>query len=238
MPEDSTLSRKYLGVLSIAAVAIIAVGLVTRDALMGPNAPQSAPPSEASALQRFSEENQLRGISTYISGRVTAVGPMVVRVPTRDASGLRWGARDTIITTSPERPVFIVEPVVPDTVRTRFAVAEDSLRRDWLLVVARDPGERLISWYGIHGGRSFGRCGARVVEKLMLGLPLTREFSGAGIFDLDGRVRGMIVDCGSELAAIPEPELRRLLADTTMVLPPGDSAADDSSAGDTTRTAR
>ncbi len=162
-----------------------------------------------------------------------AVAPMVVRVPTRDASGLRWGNRDTVITTSPERPVFVVEPIVPDSVRPRFAVTQDSLRRDWLLVVARDPGERLISWYGIYGGRSFGRCGTRVVEKLMLGLPLTREFSGAGVFDLDGRVRGMIVDCGSDLAAIPAPELRRLLADTTVFVLPVDSAAADSLAADT-----
>src|SRR5688572_14503676 len=104
MPEDSPVSRRFIAVLAGASVAIIVLGLLARDALIGPDAPQSAPPSEAAALQRFSEENQLRGISAYLGERIAAVAPAVVRAPALDASGLRWGARDTILTTSPQRP--------------------------------------------------------------------------------------------------------------------------------------
>ena len=227
MAEDSTLSRKFIAKLAVASIAIIALGLLARDALIGPDAPQSAPPSEAAALQRFSEANQLRGISTYLRERIAAVAPMVVRVPALDASGVKWGARDTVVTTSPGRPVLVVEPIVSDSVRPPSAPAGDSLRYDWLLVVARDPVQRIISWHGMHGGRSFGQCGTRVVEKLMLGLALTREFAGAGIFDLDGRVRGMVIDCGTDLAAVPGFELRRLLADTVTAAPVIDSALGD-----------
>ena len=195
MAEDQDLNRKYLGMLVLGAIAIIIIGLFARDLLIGPDAPQSAPPSEASALQRFSQENQLRSISTYIGERVDAVAPLVVRVATRDASGVRWGNRDTLVSTSAEQPVLVVEPILADSLRPPFAI-QDSSRRDWLLVVARDPGERVISSYGVYGGRAFARCGPKVIEKFVIGIALTSDFAGGGVFDLDGRLRGMVVNCG------------------------------------------
>lgn len=229
MAEETELSRKYLGALIVAAIAIIALGLLARGALVGPGAPQTAPPSEASALQRFSQESQLRSIAGYINYRVAAVAPQVVRVPTRGASGIKWGDRDSVISTSPERPVLLVQPVTADSLRPPFALDSDSVRSDWVLVVGRDPGERVVSWYGMSGGRSYGRCGARIVEKYVLGLPLTPELAGAGVFDLAGRLRGMVVDCGDGYAAVTGSELKRLLADTAAVAPGDTSGGTQSS---------
>jgi hypothetical protein len=97
-----------------------------------------------------------------------------------------------------------------------------------VLVVGRDPGERIVSWYGMSGGRSYGRCGPRIVEKYVLGLPLTPELAGAGVFDLAGKLRGMVVDCGDGYAAVTGSEVRRLLADTTFIAPI-DASADTTS---------
>ncbi len=224
MAEESELSRKYLGVLIVAAIAIIALGLLARRALVGPGGPQSAPPSEASTLQRLTQESQLRSISGYINERVAAIAPQVVRVPTRGASGIKWGDRDSVISTAPDRPVLLVLPVTADSLRPPFALDSDSVRRDWVLVVGRDPGERVVSWYGMSGGRSYGRCGERIVEKYVLGVPLTPELAGAGVFDLAGRLLGMVVDCGDGYAAVTGSEVRRLLADTTGVAPLDPSA--------------
>ena len=214
VPED-TFSKKTIALLALLAVAVIVAGLVARDALIDPDAAPSAPPSEASALQRFTQESQLRDAAEYIRGRVDLVAPMVVRVPAYNASGLRWGSRDTVVTTSALQAIVVLEVSSPDTMRARLRSPADSVRRDWLLVVGRDAGERVISWYGIHGGRAYDRCGAAVIEKLVLGPSLSPEFVGAGIFDLDGRVRGIVVDCGGHLAPIPMSEITRLLADTT-----------------------
>jgi hypothetical protein len=223
MPDDNNFKRRHIASLAAGAVIVLALGLAARDALIGPDAPPSAPPSEAAPLQRFSQESQLRDIAAYISGRVALVAPMVVRVDSVGASGLRWGERDTIITTSPERPVILVDPAAPDTVRPRLPAPQDSVRRDWLIVVARDPGGRIVSGYGIDGGRASGSCGPHVIEKMVLGMAITREFAGAGIFDLDGRVRGMVVSCGVELAPIPLREVTRLISDTTSVAAPADT---------------
>jgi hypothetical protein len=39
------------------------------------------------------------------------------------------------------------------------------------------------------------------------------------VFDLAGRLRGMVVDCGDGYAAVTGVEVRRLLADTTAIAP-------------------
>lgn len=235
MPEENVLSHKYLGALVVAAIVIIGLGLIVRNTLITPGSPQTAPPSEASALQRFSQENQLRGISSYIEGRVAAVAPLMVRVPAYDASGMRWGRTDSVITTSATRPVLVVPSPTPDTLRPPVAIDGDSVRRDWVIVVGRDAGERVISWHGISGGRAAARCGTHVIEKYVLGIPLTQDFAGAGVFDLTGRFRGMIIACPDGFAAIPGRELLRLLADTTTMIPDtaaGDSIGPDSLASD------
>jgi len=237
MAEETGLNRKYLGALVVAAIAIIMLGLMARRALVVPGAPQTAPPSEASTLQRLTQENQLRSISVYINERIAAIAPQVVRVPARGASGIKWGDRDSVISTSPDRPVLLVQPVSSDSLRPPFALDSDSVRRDWVLVVGRDPGERVVSWYGMSGGRSYGRCGGRIVDKYVLGVPLTPELSGAGVFDLAGRLRGMIVDCGDGYAAVTGSELRRLLADTAGVTP-GDPAGADTTGVAATSPAR
>ena len=228
--DTAPLSKRYLGVLILAAAIIIALGLLARDSILGSEAADAAPPSEASALQRLSQENQLRGMSTFINERVAAVSAFVVRIPALDASGIRWGNRDTVVTTAFGRPVVSLQTFGTDTLRAPFALETDSVRRDWMLIVARDAGERVISWYGISGGRATSRCGQLVLDKFVLGFPIAPEFAGGGVFDLLGRARGMVVNCGDSFAAIPASEVIRLLSDTTTIAP-----ATDSLPADTTR---
>jgi hypothetical protein len=216
--EEQTLSRGYITALAAAAVLIIGTGLLIRDRLIDPVAPQTTPPSEAFALQRLSQESQLRDIAAFMEDRVRAVSPFVVRGGIADASGLRWGAGDSVLSTTTERPVVMMLPLLSDTLRPPVAPATDSLTTDWLLVVGRDPTNRVISAYGISGGRAMAACGSKPIEKLVIGMSVGPEFAGAGIFDLAGRLRGMVVRCGDEhLAAIPTLEVARLLTDTGFV---------------------
>lgn len=212
--EEITLNRKYLGALAVAAIVIIGAGVLARASLRAPAATQAAPPSEASALQRFSQENQVRSISGYLGERVAAVAPLVVRVPEYDASGILWGGGDTIVTTWVDRPAVAMVSAIPVAPRPQLSLDSDSVRRDWVIVVARDPAERVISWSGISGGRSSAACGRRVVEKYVLGFPPGRDFAGGGVFDLAGRLRGMVVNCGDGVVAVPASEVIRLMADT------------------------
>ena len=228
MQEERSFSMRYLGALSIAAVVIIGAGLVVRQKLVEPEDPKMAPPSEAAALQAFSEENEMKAMSRYLAKRTRDVAKHVVRVAALDASGVTWGSNDKVVSTTVGRPVLIVPSASEDTLRPPIAYQSDSASSGWLIVVARDADDAVLSLSGLSGGRTNILCGTRSVRRFVLGVPLSADFAGAGVFDLTGRVRGMVIRCGTTgFAAIPAREVTRLMADTLPALP--DSALADSS---------
>jgi serine protease Do len=87
----------------------------------------------------------------------------------------------------------------------------DSLQGEWALVVARRPDGGFVSTAGVVGGRLLGTCAERDVSEYVIGTPLLDGFAGAGIFDLAGRVVGIVARCGHRLAALPTSEVTRLL---------------------------
>lgn len=220
----NTLSRKYLATIGIAAVLILGLGLVARIAINGRDTAPPAAPSESFTLERLSQENQLLDISAFIEKRVDAAAPLVVRVPSFNAAGIRWGARDTIVTTSPLRPVFVAVSHVPDTLRPAVDTTAPRSARGWLFVVGRDKDGRVISWQGISGGVTTTACGTNHIDAYVLGFIPGSGFAGAGVFDLAGQLQGMVVNCGSELVPIPRAEMLRLMADTASVNVLTDSA--------------
>jgi hypothetical protein len=217
MTEENSLSRRYLATIAAAAVVIIAGGVMVRQKLIAPDAPKTTPPSEAFALQRLAQEGQLEEIAAYIDDRVKAVAPFVVRID-GGASGIRWTRPDSVISTSATRPVVLIPIAASDTSRALMPAIADSLGADWLLLVARDGENRVVSAEGIAGGRTTMRCGPRTIEKLVIGFSIMPEFAGAGVFDLGGHLRGMVVSCSdSAYAAVPVTEIARLLSDTLVV---------------------
>jgi hypothetical protein len=212
--NEQTISRRHLAVFATVAIAILALGTLLRDRLIQQDAPKTTPPSEAFALQRLSQENQLRDIATYLSERVKSVAPFVVRQRSLGITGIRWGSGDSVLTTTREHPVSLVLPLLPDTLRPPVAPSSDSLGMDWLLLVGRDGANRIISEHGISGGTALSACASRPVVKYILGLSIAPEFAGAGIFDLSGQLRGMVIACGESFAPVPSEEIPRLLRDT------------------------
>ncbi len=224
MTAPNTLSRKYLATIGIVAVLILGLGLVIRIAINGRDTAPATTPAESFSLERLSQENQLLEISAFIQQRVNAVAPLIVRIPSFDAAGIRWGARDTIVTTSTVRPVFVALSNVTDTLRPPVFTTTARSAREWLFVVGRDKGGRVISWQGIPGGVTTIACGNNQIDTYVLGFIPGSGFAGAGLFDLAGQLQGMIVNCGSELVPIPRAEMLRLMSDTASVNAPTDSA--------------
>jgi serine protease Do len=56
-------------------------------------------------------------------------------------------------------------------------------------------------------------CGGRESSEYVIGVPVSDAFAGGGVFDLAGRLLGVVVRCGARMAALPIGEVRRLLAD-------------------------
>jgi hypothetical protein len=203
-------SRHYVAVLAVVAALVLSVGLVVRHLLEPDAAPASAPPSQAAALQQLSQEGQLRRSASYVAERVGESAEHVEFVPGIGSSGLRWG-RDSVLTTDHAHVVRAVAGT-RDSVRGRMAIAPDSVRRDWLLVVARDASDRVLSAALLAGGRTTVRCASRPIERYVLGAQLDEQFAGAGIFSVDGALLGMAVWCEGRLVGVPIRQLLGMLA--------------------------
>lgn len=204
------MSRRYVALLAVVAALVLSIGLVVRHLLQPDDAPVPAPPSQAAQLQQLSQEGQLRRSAAYIAERVAAGAEHVEFVPSSGASGVRW-RRDSVLTTDRAHVVRAFE-LAHDTLRTRVAIAPDSVRRDWLLVVARDGSGHVLSTALLAGGRATARCGGRPVERYVFGAQLDEQFAGAGIFSVDGALLGMAVWCDGRLVAVPVRQLLALLA--------------------------
>ena len=208
------MNRKHLASLALAAFLVLAIGIVVRDRLLRAEAPASAPPSEASALQQLSQEGQLRRMSDFLSERIAAVAPAVAFVPETRATGVRWGRGDTVVTTSAERPLMLVRAPSGDTVHAIPLPAPEPVRRGWVLIVGRSPGGSVVSSAGLLGGSTTARCGDLQLTEYIIDGALHDAFAGAGLFDLSGRSLGLVVRCSGRLVATPIGDVTRVLGDT------------------------
>lgn len=220
MPQETTLDRRYVAFIALIAASIIAVGLGAKWMFVPADAPGSTPVSEASALQHFARENQLSEIAAVIDERVTASAPFVTRIGNSTASAVAWITSDSLITTGADFLVRKVERPLADSAAAQTAIDTASVATSWLVVVARDAGNRVVSWNGIAGGFARSSCGSRQLDRIMINVPQVPEFEGAGVFDLNGRLAGLVVNCGpGSLTAIPPSEIGRALSDLSLVSP-------------------
>ena len=88
----------------------------------------------------------------------------------------------------------------------------DSLdRRYWLLTVALRPDGRVISRVGLYGGYTTSTCGEFRFREIVAGDAPTAAFAGGGVFDLAGRLAGVVVLCGDRVAVAAVADVERAL---------------------------
>jgi S1-C subfamily serine protease len=207
-------NRRYIASLAIGAVLTLVVGLFVRRELVVPatTPPLVVPPTQTAAFQEMSQEAQMRRMSAFFSDRAADFAALVQYVPASDASGLRWGAGDTLITTLPNRPVVALRAGRADTTRAPLLVPSDSMRGQWAVIVARRRDGGVVSAVSLVGGRVSTTCGGQLVSEYVITAPSHDGFAGAALFDLAGRAIGMVIRCGRRLAALPAAEILRLLS--------------------------
>ncbi len=216
MSQETTLNRRYIATIALIALSIIAIGLAAKRLFVPDDAPASTPVSEASALEQLSRENQLNDIATFINERIDASSAFVVWMSDSTASGVAWTTPDTLLTTTADFLVRKVQRPDFDSTSVRIPIDTASVGKGWLVVVGRDAANRVVSWNGIGGGFTTTKCRSRQLDKIVISVPQAREFAGAGIFDLTGRLVGLVVNCGANgLTAIPPAEIVKTLSDSS-----------------------
>jgi hypothetical protein len=205
-------SHRRLAYAALGASLVLLLGVYVRGRLQRSNQPApAAPPSEASALQQLSHEGLLRRASSFVTERAAEMARFVVYVPQSDASGVRWRA-DTVLSAGLHRLIEVSSAAASDSATPVVRQLRDSIGSDWLLVVGRSRRGAVLSLAGAAGGIVRARCDSRDVDELLLNVPLGDHLAGAGVFDIDGGLVGLVVRCGHRLAAISVQQIPALLA--------------------------
>ena len=213
------MTQRRLASLAVVACLVLLIGFYIRSRLeRAEGTAVAAPPSEASPLQQLSQEGLLRRASSFMAERTADVARFVVFSPHTGASAVRWRA-DTVLSVDSTRVLRMLRAVPSDTAPPPVRMMSDSIRNAWVLVVARTQAGAPLSLAGTLGGRARTRCAAGEIDELLLDVPLSSHLAGAGVFDLDGALVGMVVRCGERLAAIPARQISMLLSqrDSTSV---------------------
>jgi S1-C subfamily serine protease len=215
--------RNYAYLLAVIALLILAVGYIFRPRKNTPAISQS----DVLRLEQLAQKQNLRRLADYFHGFSAGPANHVVRITGADRSAVAWSAPGVYATAStglPNARMRIVGPGVdqpasiavfgPHVPVATFQAGGDSktdaapvavtapVEGDWVVAVARRADGELLVSPGLHSGLVLSPCGDTTYEQLVSNIPLSRESNGAGVFDLDGNLLGIVVDCGTRMAAL------------------------------------
>lgn len=147
----------------------------------------------------------------YFAERAGAVAEYLRYVPETEASGVFWEKDGQLLTSSRQVPVRTLQSEAAS--EPPVEAREASTGGRWVLVAWKEAGETQPEWItAIDGGRRDSKCGGEPYRELIVNSALTREMLGAGVFDLDGVLVGMVARCGSTMHVISAGSFRELVA--------------------------
>jgi S1-C subfamily serine protease len=222
------LSPRYLAVLVAAALAILVVGSALRP--HKPASEAAPPPSQTEILrlQRLAERQSLETMTGHFAAVAGDALSHLVSVGRSSASGVVWSP-DLVVAAEAEQPssdpVTLVTPAGDEMAAARvvggpglpLAAFQPAARLDpaprrkdgteglapgaWLVAVWREAGGHAFA--PGHFVESFPvHCDGLEAREVASSLPLRPWMAGAGLFDLDGALVGVVLPCGSRYAVL------------------------------------
>ena len=230
MPAEHA-DRKYVAVLAAAAGLILVLGVWARPEKRKEEPAQPAvSQAEIVRLQRLAHRRSLQDMAAYFSEVAALVAPHLVRLAGADATGICWGDQGTVLAPSPQggfpedvyvltlgeqkvevrgklhspvAPIAALEAVPNIALRPVETISPDLLfSGEWLVAIARRPGEGYTFAPGTYGGASAASCGEFEFREVMTNLNLEESMLGGGLFDLDRNLVGIIIRCGDRITAM------------------------------------
>ncbi len=207
-----TLSKTYLLILALAAASILFIGVRFQ-----PRKAEAEPvsPTETASLQERVRRDQAAGIGQYLAGRAAELADQAVFLPDRKTSGVRYKAPTKILT--PGDPTPLVEPVLilAETSKAALPAAVPRSQRNpdsWILIIGRSAQDRPLWAASIHGTIHPSVCDGVSYQELILNIALDQSFAGAGAYDLDGGLLGIVMPCDGSLHIVSIGSVPDLLA--------------------------
>jgi hypothetical protein len=192
---NETLSRKYILILSAVSAVVLAGGAALRPAKPAPEQPS---PSERANLQRMVRREELKEMASLFAERASALATSVVYLGDRKVSGVLWGATGQALTTgSGESDALLAAVPLLSTETPPSIVAAESIGGRWLLIAGRSSDHKLVWTVSMDGGSRGAECEGTPYRELVVNTPLSDDLAGAGVFDLDGALAGIVMRCGA-----------------------------------------
>ena len=229
-------NRRYIVTLAVVAGAILGIGYAVRPRQPSAEPTVQAPSqTELSRLTRLTQRRSLESMTGYFATLAADVQGTVVSMSTLDRSGVLWepgvvatvrleprfpGAT-TVSTPTGEVGVGVVVsgPQLPIAAARMSdgALAFPANRPesrlepgDWTLAVwQHDRQMNFVPSHFLDAAQV--RCGYQLIEELRSSVRWSRDMAGGGLFDLDGRLVGLIVPCEDRFAAVSVESIDTML---------------------------
>jgi S1-C subfamily serine protease len=228
--------RQYIIILAAVSAGVLLVGTWLKPS----EAPDvSRSPAETSRLSALAERAKLENQTAYMSSLAAGILRSVLWVRETGATGLLWNQEGLMVTAGPRYPVggaitgvggageFALEPEIVSTsfpfavVRLEAGAGLVPVQRgsatrlvpgSWILQVSRQPDGGPLFAPGAYSGVASVSCGSVEYRAVQTSIPLTPSSLGAGLFDLDANLLGIVLRCGDGLAALIPEEIDELWA--------------------------
>jgi hypothetical protein len=209
-----TISGKYLAILALTAAGILFIGGRYR-----PRQAETAPsPTETASLQQSVRRDQAAGIGRYLASRAAELADQVVFLPSSRTSGVRYESPTKVLTVDGSGE--LIEPVltvvdVSSNVKPAPVITSQRNPDNWVLVVGRSSKDQPLWTAVIQGVKETAICNDVTYQRLVLNVTLDKSFTGAGAFDLDGSLAGIVMPCAGALHIVSIESVPDLLAKST-----------------------
>jgi S1-C subfamily serine protease len=188
-------------------------------------------------LQRTDQRRAMENMTSYFAQAAATAAERIVAVP-GVGSALVWDAAGLLVAPraalAPDRPELIapggerlaaeLAAAAPDLPIAAYRLLRQSsvpLRPvkslsyefvqsgEWMVAVARRPGGSHIFAPGNFSGTGPARCSGLDYRALLTTIPLNEALLGGGLFDPDGNLIAMVVECADRFVAIVTEDVAR-----------------------------
>ena len=233
--SGKTTDRKYVALLALVAGLILVLGIWARPDSRGDDAPPVSSPAELMGLQRMTQRRNVQEMAVFFSEVAANASRHLTWVAGNHSTALTWDVDGTLVTAagteefpaitlvraaeqfeaearravaSPLFPIVSLRVGAGDAFQPVQPVSVDVLLAgDWLVAVARRADGSYAFAPGIYGGAAPTTCGEFSFQEVTYNVNFNETMLGAGLFDLDGHLIGVIVRCEDRLAVMASADI-------------------------------
>ncbi len=228
-----TRSPAYIAVLAVIAGSILMVGSLMKPADSEPEPAALPTQADSARLRRMAQRRSLEDMAEYFAETASNAAGHLVHLEQVGQTGIVWDDEGTVITSNAADPLpsalqvrgmrgasyQLTAPPVPPESPVVTLRASDEFNMDAALHIPAmllDYGDWLVlAWLNsslesaftpaLYLGLRSIHCGGRPARKVSLSVTPAREMAGAGLFDLAGRLIGVVALCDDRyVALLPE----------------------------------